>query len=234
MQKTAVMRVAMALALTGLVSAGLPGVASASGGPALGRNVIVFNPTMPQSVIQTDLNNIAVQQVPASGQFSTRRYAIFFEPGTYGSSTDPLIFQVGYYTQVAGLGESPGDVAINGEIDVFNQCSAGACNGLDNFWRSLSDLTLNFVTPSSPPTYVPSNGEAASCQDTNEMWAVSQAAPMRRVIVNGGVTLFDYCLAAAGVGRPDRIVLDRRHEYAVAPARVGVEERLLLGYRARG
>src|SRR5579875_451196 len=37
----------------------------------------------------------------------TQRYALLFEPGTYGSSTDPLNFQVGYYTTVAGLGLSP-------------------------------------------------------------------------------------------------------------------------------
>ena len=74
---------------------------------------------MSQSTIQSELNAIAAQQVP--DQFTTQRDAIFFEPGTYGSAADPLIFQVGYYTQVAGLGAQPGDVVINGAIDVFNQ-----------------------------------------------------------------------------------------------------------------
>ncbi len=194
MRKTMVVRTATVLAVLGLVGAVAPAVAPASGGPApFGPNVYVFTPSMSQSAIQSTLNTIAAQQVPASSQFDTERYAIFFEPGTYGSSSNPLIFQVGYYTQVAGLGASPGDVVINGEIDVFNQCSAGVCNGLDNFWRSLSNLTVDFVTPSSAPTYVPANGEAATCQDTNDMWAVSQAAPMRRVVMNGGLTLFDYC-----------------------------------------
>jgi len=45
-------------------------------------------------------------------------------PGTYGSSTHPLNFQVGYYTSVAGLGLSPNDVVINGSIYVRNQCLA--------------------------------------------------------------------------------------------------------------
>jgi hypothetical protein len=136
-------------------------------------------------------------------QFGTQRYAIFFEPGTYGSSSDPLIFQVGFYTQVAGLGALPGDVTINGAIDVFNQCppGGGACEGTDNFWRSLSNLTLNVTLPTSPPTYVPANGESPGCQNTEEMWAVSQAAPMRRVIINGigdaahpySLILQDYC-----------------------------------------
>jgi hypothetical protein len=162
--------------------------------PSLGPNVIVFDPSMPQSAIQSTLNAIATQQVP--NQFGSQRYAILFKPGTYGSTSDPLIFQVGYYTQVAGLGAEPGDVTINGAIDVFNQCVNGACEGTDNFWRSLSNLTLNVTLPqppNPPPTYVPATGESASCNNSNEMWAVSQAAPMRRVIMNGTVTLTDYC-----------------------------------------
>src|SRR6202043_2303748 len=107
---------------------------------AFGPNVCVFNDTMSQATIQADLDNIASQQV--SNQFGTQRYAIFFEPGTYGSSTDPLTFQVGYYTSVAGLGLNTGDVVINGTINVFNQCfGPNNCIALDNFWRSLSNLT---------------------------------------------------------------------------------------------
>ena len=70
--------------------------------PAFGPNVCVFNDTMSQATIQTDLNNIATQQVP--NQFGTQRYAIFFQPGTYGSASDPLIFQVGYYTRSPASG----------------------------------------------------------------------------------------------------------------------------------
>jgi hypothetical protein len=145
---------------------------------ALGPNVCVFNDTMSQATIQADVDNIASQQV--SNQFGTQRYAIFFEPGTYGSSTDPLIFQVGYYTTVAGLGLNPGDVTINGEINVSNQCSGTSCTALDNFWRSLSNLTINVTT-------------GTGCQESTEFWAVSQAAPLRRVHVNGNLFLFDYC-----------------------------------------
>jgi hypothetical protein len=150
-----------------------------AGEPAFGRNVYVFTPSMPQASIQATVNAIAAQQV--SSQFGTQRYTLLFEPGTYGSAASPLIFQVGYYTQVAGLGAEPGDVTINGSIDVYNQCfSADNCIALDNFWRSLSNLTIN-VTGGS------------GCQANTEFWAVSQAAPMRRVDVNGGVSLMDYC-----------------------------------------
>ena len=106
----------------------MPSMARAAGGgsptnvnqPNFGSNVYVFDPSMPISQIQATVDAIAAQQV--SNQFGTQRYALLFKPGTYGSSTAPLNFQVGYYTTVAGLGLSPNDVVINGSIDVRNQC----------------------------------------------------------------------------------------------------------------
>src|SRR5262245_59260630 len=70
------------------------------GEPDLGPNVYVFSPSMPRAQIQATVDAIASQQVP--NQFGTQRYALLFEPGTYCSSADPLTFQVGYYTEVAG------------------------------------------------------------------------------------------------------------------------------------
>jgi len=146
-----------------------------------GPNVYVFNPSMPQSEIQATVNSVANQQI--SNQFGTQRYALLFEPGTYGSTADPLNFQVGYYTTVAGLGLSPKDVVINGSIDVYNQCfGTNNCTALENFWRSLANLSINVATPN------------AGCYN-GEFWAVSQAAPMRRVLINGPATLMDYCTA---------------------------------------
>ena len=74
---------------------------------AFGPNACVFNETMSQTAIQADLNSISTQQVPITSQFDSDRYAILFEPGTYGSAADPLVFQVGYYTEIAGLGHMP-------------------------------------------------------------------------------------------------------------------------------
>jgi hypothetical protein len=91
---------------------------------------------MSQAAIQADLNNISAQQVPVASQFDSQRYAVYFEPGTYGSAASPLVFQVGYYTEVAGLGAMPQDTVINGAVDVFNNlCTAGTsnCNSDDNF-----------------------------------------------------------------------------------------------------
>ena len=145
---------------------------------AFGPDVCVFTDTMSQADIQADLDNIASQQVP--NQFGTQRYAVLFQPGTYGSVADPLVFTVGYYTSVAGLGLNPGGVVINGAIDSLNQCSGDSCTALVNFWRSVSNLTINVTG-------------GTDCHANTEFWAVSQASPLRRVHINGNMTLFDYC-----------------------------------------
>jgi hypothetical protein len=175
--------VVAAASVLGAAAPALATPAAPAGQPNFGPNVYIFSPSMPQSQIQATVDSIASQQV--GNQFGAQRYALLFEPGTYGSAADPLIFQVGYYTAVAGLGASPGDVVINGAVDVYNQCSSGSCTALDNFWRSLSNLTINVT---APPNVSP-----VPCPDGNEFWATSQASPMRRVDINGTLTLFDYC-----------------------------------------
>ncbi|WP_456826185.1 adenylyl cyclase [Cellulomonas sp. P5_E12] len=155
----------------------------------LGPNVIVFDPSQPIAEIQAKVDAIAAQQVPA--QFGDGRYALLFKPGTYGTAEQPLRFQVGYFTEVAGLGQNPGDVVINGAIEVYNQCfptapdAATDCTALVNFWRSLSNLSIHYQ-----------RGSADDCRASANFWAVSQAAPMRRVSVTGAnVSLMDYCTA---------------------------------------
>ncbi|HET9346045.1 MAG TPA: coagulation factor 5/8 type domain-containing protein [Candidatus Limnocylindrales bacterium] len=165
-------------ALAGLLASSFAGAPASAAGPDLGPNVLVFDPSMSSSQIQATVDAVATQQVP--NEFGTERYALLFKPGTYGSAAAPLNFQVGYYTAVAGLGQSPGDVVINGSVYVRNRCTGSFCTALTNFWRSLSNLTINVTTPDF------------GCY-TGEFWAVSQAAPMRRVHVNGFVTLMDYC-----------------------------------------
>src|SRR3954452_13592538 len=178
------MRRLLTLAATALVATlSSAGIAS---GASLGPNVKVFDPSMPTSEIKATVDAIAQQQVP--NQFGSRRYALLFEPGTYGSASDPLNFQVGYGTEVAGLGASPGDVTINGTVEVFNQCDQSGCTALNNFWRSLSNLTIHVT------------GQTG-CRSGTEFWAVSQASPMRRVAVTGGnLSLMDYCSAGPQYG----------------------------------
>jgi hypothetical protein len=170
-----------ALALTGGAAASSHRTAAL---PDFGPNVKIFDPSMSTAQIKATVDAIAAQQIP--DQFGTNRYALLFMPGTYGSAANPLSFQVGYYTEVAGLGASPNDVAVTGTIDSFNQCFADGCHALVNFWRSVSNLTINVNTAAKK-----------DCQAAGEFWATSQAAPMRRVHVNGFATLMDFCSGPA-------------------------------------
>jgi hypothetical protein len=141
-----------------------------------GPNVCVFTPSMSQADIQAAVNAIYAQQV--DNEMGTARYALLFEPGTYGSQTNPLDIPVGYYTEVDGLGQDPSAVVINGGVTAIGKNGSGA---LDTFWRSVSNLTIHVVAT------------ADACHTSNEMWAVSQAAPMRRVDVKDFTTFMPYC-----------------------------------------
>ena len=180
----------LALVLVALLSSASTGGSTASAAPlapAFGPNVTIFDPTMPVSQIQATVDAIYAQQVNA--EMSTNRYALLFKPGVYGSATQPLQMKVGYYTEVAGLGASPGDVTINGKIEVYNRClgdgGTSNCLALVNFWRTLSNLSLNINALGQD-----------GCRASANFWAVSQAASMRRVNIAGGnLSLMDYCTA---------------------------------------
>ena len=148
----------------------------------LGPNVKVFDPSMSVAEIQTVVDAVYTEQVDS--EMGESRYSLLFKPGTYGTVENPLVFEVGYYTEVAGLGLSPTDVTINGHVDVHNRCiTPDNCIALTNFWRSLSNLTINVA-----------GGEG--CYASANFWAVSQASPMRRVNITGGtLSLMDYCTA---------------------------------------
>ncbi|GGL37852.1 hypothetical protein GCM10010095_23950 [Streptomyces anthocyanicus] len=149
------------LAGAGTAAADSPGGPRAlPGGGDLGPNVIVFDPSTAN--IQGRLDEIFKQQ--ESAQFGTGRYALLFKPGTYNG----LNAQLGFYTSIAGLGLSPDDTTINGDVTVDAGWFDG--NATQNFWRSAENLAL-----------VPVSG-------TNR-WAVSQAAPFRRMHVRGGLNL---------------------------------------------
>ncbi|MFD3326766.1 discoidin domain-containing protein [Streptomyces sp. NPDC058701] len=130
------------------------------GGGDLGPNVIVFDPSTPN--IQGRLDQVFAQQ--ESAQFGSGRYQFLFKPGTYNG----LNAQIGFYTSISGLGLNPDDTTINGDVTVDAGWFGG--NATQNFWRSAENLALN-----------PVNG-------TNR-WAVSQAAPFRRMHVKGGLNL---------------------------------------------
>jgi hypothetical protein len=175
---------AAAASATPATAAGLLTAAQES---PFGDHVLVFDPSMPTSEIQAAADAISAVQV--DDEMGSNRWSLLFRPGTYGSASEPLQIKVGYYTEVAGLGEKPGDVVINGKVEVYNRCLADGgtsnCIALNNFWRTLSNLTIR----------INSLGQDG-CRGSANFWAVSQAVSMRRVAISGGnLSLMDYCTA---------------------------------------
>ncbi|MEQ4302067.1 discoidin domain-containing protein [Plantactinospora sp. B6F1] len=127
--------------------------------PNLGPNTFVFDPSTPTSTIQSRLNSLFTEQETA--QFAPRRYAVLFKPGSYTADVN-----LGFFTQVAGLGMSPDDVNLNGHVRVEAFWMGG--NATQNFWRSAENLSVTLPAG----TIV-------------ERWAVSQAAPYRRMHLRG-------------------------------------------------
>jgi hypothetical protein len=118
---------------------------------------------MTSAAIQSQINTIYNEQ--QSAQFGNGRFAMLFKPGTYNNTVN-----VGFYTQVLGLGTTPDATMINGDVHVDANWMGG--NATLNFWRGAENLA---VTPSSG----------------TEMWAVSQADPFRRMHVKGNLLVDD-------------------------------------------
>ncbi len=131
----------------------------------LGENAFVFDPSMDMAEIQTLIDSLHAGQVFPANEFSGNRFALLFKPGTY-----KLDIRVGYYMHIMGLGNSPEDVVIVGAVR-SNSTQGG--HVLCNFWRTAENLTI-------VPTV-----------DSTNTWAVSQAAPLRRVYVKGNLKLYD-------------------------------------------
>jgi hypothetical protein len=141
------------------------------GTPDLGPNVSVFDPSMPASQIQSRLDQVFAQQ--EENQYGEQRYALLFKPGTYNVSAN-----VGFFTQVAGLGLTPGSVNINGAVHVEADWFPPQ-NATHNFWRGAEGLTV------TPPGGL-------------DRWAVSQASAYRRMHLKGDLALDDGGWASGG------------------------------------
>ncbi len=131
--------------------------------PWLGPNVVIVDPSMDRGAIQDRLDTIFRRQERA--HFTDARYAVLFKPGRYAVDAN-----VGFFTQIAGLGALPGDVAIDGHVHAEADWNGG--RALVNFWRCAENLSVR------PP-------------DGGDRWAVSQAAPYRRVHLRGDLALDD-------------------------------------------
>lgn len=131
-----------------------------------GDNTYIFSPEDEPEKVAGILDQIYEKQ--EANQFGNERYAIYFMPGEYDESIES---NVGFYTQVAGLGELPTDTKLESL-----QCNArwlsddpSNHNACCNFWRGVENIELK----------------------TNTVWAVSQATFMRRVQVDGALFLHD-------------------------------------------
>ena len=133
--------------------------------PDFGPNVRIFDPSMSATTIQASLDStFNAELLSSTAQFGSERTAFLFKPGTYGVTA-----RLGFYESVQGLGQNPGDVQLNGGVTVDSGWNLGdQSNATQNFWRSVENLAI-----------VPGGG-------TTE-WAVSQAAPMRRVHIIGNL-----------------------------------------------
>lgn len=169
-------RLARRTVLAGLATVGLMGAAKGtartlrSSDPDLGPNVFIVDPAMPAAEVQARIDSIFIEQERA--HFTDARYAVLFKPGRYQADVN-----IGYFTQVLGLGASPRDVAIDGHVHAEADWNDG--NALVNFWRGVENLTVE------PP-------------DGSDRWAVSQAAPYRRIHLKGDLDLYDGGYASGG------------------------------------
>ena len=152
--------------LAGLAACGTGAVAATRGlrpaaDPDLGPAVLIVDPGAPGT--QARIDAWFAEQERA--HFTDRRYAILLKPGTHRVDVN-----VGFFTQVAGLGRRPGDVTVLGHVHAEADWAKGMA--LVNFWRGVENMAVR------PP-------------DGADRWAVSQAAPYRRMHLAGDLALDD-------------------------------------------
>jgi hypothetical protein len=151
----------LALSLSLFASIASPALAATAATPDFGPNVLVFNPSMSLTTIQTQVDKIYATQ--RHNEFGPERNALLFLPGGYN-----IDIPIGFYTQVLGLGASPDSVHISG--NVHSDAAARNNNATTTFWRAAENFSV-----------APSGGSM--------QWAVSQAVPFRRMHVQGDIVL---------------------------------------------
>ena len=110
--------------------------------PNFGPNVAIFSPSMPTATMQAEIDRVyAIQQ---QNEFGPQRNAFLFLPGDYH-----LDIPIGFYTEVAGLGASPDDTHISGNVHV--DASAPHNNATVTFCPSSRASLSRARAPSSRP-----------------------------------------------------------------------------------
>lgn len=124
-----------------------------------GDKVIIFSPKdTPKSVAA---KMTAINDSLFGREMSPNRYAVLFKPGDY---TAAGLLNVPFYVHIAGLGKTPYDVKIS---NIHTPPHLRDGNGTCTFWRSAENFSIvGPATYDEPETF---------------KWAVSQAAPMRRI-----------------------------------------------------
>jgi Peptidase inhibitor family I36 len=142
-------------------------VPPSSDSPDFGPNVTVFEPGTPSATIQAKVDAAFNSQLRSpTAQFGGQRPTFLFKPGRYSA-----FINLGFYTSVIGLGQNPDDVTIQGAVNADSGWNFGdERNATQNFWRAVENVAVE-----------PNGG-------TNR-WAVSQAAPMRRVHIRGNLVM---------------------------------------------
>ncbi len=172
--KYALLAAACLLAEPSLAHAEQPDLAN----PDLGPNVIIVGPGDDTAKVQATIDGIYARQ--QHSEFGPGRYALLFKAGTYH-----LDIPVGYYTQVEGLGRSPDDVHIIG--NVHSDAAIGNNNATTTFWRGVDGV---HVTPTGGTM----------------QWAVSQATWLRRVHISGDLRLHQNHGWASGGWLSDAVI----------------------------
>jgi hypothetical protein len=168
----------------GLLAAGLSilplffAFAAGAATPDFGPNVLLFHPGMPAEKMQKAIDGVyATQQ---HNEFGTQRTALLFLPGSYH-----VDIPIGYYTEVIGLGASPDETRIAGNVHV--DASLKNNNATTTFWRAAEGLSIT-----------PAGGRM--------QWAVSQAVPLRRMHIAGDLVLHQQHGWASGGWMSDDLV----------------------------
>lgn len=154
-----------------------------------GPDVHIFRPSDSMDSVHSVVERIHTRMF--SDDFGTGRYAIFFQPGDYRKAG---LLKVPFYVHMAGLGRTPYDVQVH---NIHTPVHLANDNGTCTFWRSLENLSVL--------------GQMTYEEDETFKWAVSQAAPIRRVFsertvrnqwkngwVSGGFTADCNFMAPAG------------------------------------
>src|ERR1700722_2933457 len=170
------MKLAFSLALLAIAIA--PARAATPTTPDFGPNALVFTPTTPAADIQTQIDKVYATQ--RRNEFGPERNAILFLPGDYRVDVP-----IGFYTQVLGLGASPDSVRITG--NVHSDAAARNNNATTTFWRAAENFSVT-----------PANGSM--------QWAVSQAAPFRRMHIRGDIVLHQNRGWASGGWMSDSLI----------------------------